>query len=184
MIHRIQAPESASPEPPAPPANAPTTAPSTDGTQITEGTVASADPSTPAFSVMNIIRADLRRHPNLRWIVPAIVIIFLMLSGVVPQATPIFLFTLYSFWVPQIWRNARRGNRKALQWKFVLGQSIARLGLPLCESKFDPETVLYSKIHSAIFTDAFACPDNVFFLENNSRCNRGNWLALDPDQNS
>jgi hypothetical protein len=133
MIHRIQAPETAIPDPVAP-ANATTATVGTNDTQIAEGTTTTTNPTTPAFSVMNIVRADLRRHPNLRWIVPAVIIIFLMLSGIVPQATPIFLFALYSFWVPQIWRNARRGNRKALQWKFVLGQSIARLALPLCKS--------------------------------------------------
>lgn len=58
---------------------------------------------------------------------------FLMFIGVLPQVVPLLLGILYSFWIPQIWRNARRGNRKSLTWKFVLGMSIARLALPLCE---------------------------------------------------
>jgi hypothetical protein len=140
MIHRVQAPETASPEPVRQTTNTATAA-GTGGTDAAgsaegHGTTAPETPATPAapaFSIMNVIRADLQRHPNLRWIVPAVIIVFLLLSGIIPQATPIFLFALYSFWVPQIWRNARRGNRKALQWKFVIGQSIARLGLPLCK---------------------------------------------------
>lgn len=50
-----------------------------------------------------------------------------------PSIFPIFLTCLYSFWVPQIWRNARRGNGRALGWGFVLGMSGGRLVLPLCE---------------------------------------------------
>lgn len=132
MIHRVQAPENTSPEPVAQTANSAPSAGGTNAAVSTDDTPATATPTTPAFSIMNVIRADLRRHPNLRWIVPAVIVVFLLLSGIVPQATPIFLGALYSFWVPQIWRNARRGNRKALQWQFVIGQSIARLGLPLC----------------------------------------------------
>lgn len=131
MIHRVQAPENASPEPVRQPTNTATES-GTEGPGSAAPTAAPETPATPAFSIMNVIRADLQRHPNLRWIVPAVIIVFLLLSGIIPQATPIFLFALYSFWLPQIWRNARRGNRKALQWKFVIGQSIARLGLPLC----------------------------------------------------
>lgn len=145
MIHRIQAPESTSPEPPTPPANVIQAAPASNGNGTAEGTTATPATTTPAFSVWSVIRADLRRHPNLRWIVPAVIIVFLMLSGLVPQATPIFLFALYSFWVPQIWRNARRGNRKALRWRFVLGQSAARLCLPLCE--FETAALLFSGTH-------------------------------------
>jgi hypothetical protein len=170
MIHRVQAPESTSPETPTPTANVPQAASGSNGNATAEGTTATPAAATPALSVWSVIRADLRRHPNLRWIVPAVVVVFLMLSGLVPQATPIFLFALYSFWVPQIWRNARRGNRKALRWRFVLGQSAARLCLPLCESK----TAAYRSqtLIPDFFTDAFACPDNVLFLENNSGSKR------------
>lgn len=35
-------------------------------------------------------------------------------------------FLYLSFWVPQIYRNVMRNCRKALLWKFVLGQSILR----------------------------------------------------------
>jgi hypothetical protein len=135
MIHRVQAPENAVPEPAnnntvAPPRNPGSPAGEDAENAITPTT---ATPAAPSFSIMNILRADMQRYPNLRWIIPAVIILFLLFSGIVPQATPIFLCALYSFWVPQIWRNARRGNRKALQWRFVIGQSLARLALPLCE---------------------------------------------------
>lgn len=36
-------------------------------------------------------------------------------------------FVYLSFWTPQIYRNVMRNCRKALQWEFVIGQSILRL---------------------------------------------------------
>ena len=50
-----------------------------------------------------------------------------------PSVVPFFLFIMFSFWLPQIWRNARRGNSHALDHRFVLGTSLGRLALPLCE---------------------------------------------------
>ncbi|BFZ64331.1 hypothetical protein YB2330_005474 [Saitoella coloradoensis] len=40
------------------------------------------------------------------------------------------MFGLYSFWVPQIYRNAIRGTRKAFGWWFVIGMSVGRLCIP------------------------------------------------------
>jgi transmembrane E3 ubiquitin-protein ligase len=39
-------------------------------------------------------------------------------------------FGYFSFWMPQIYRNAFRNCHKALEWKFIIGQSIIRL-IPL-----------------------------------------------------
>ena len=50
----------------------------------------------------------------------------------IPQVIPIFLLVVYSFWIPQIWRNARRGNAHSLEHPFVLGTTLGRLALPLC----------------------------------------------------
>lgn len=36
-------------------------------------------------------------------------------------------FAYFSFWIPQIYRNIMRNCRKALRWKFVIGQSLLRL---------------------------------------------------------
>jgi hypothetical protein len=40
---------------------------------------------------------------------------------------------MYSFWIPQIWRNARRGSSQAVERGFVVGTTVGRLALPLCE---------------------------------------------------
>ena len=52
----------------------------------------------------------------------------------VPSFIPFLLFVFYSFWIPQIYRNARRGNNHTLDRGFVIGTAIGRLALPLCES--------------------------------------------------
>jgi len=39
------------------------------------------------------------------------------------------LFVINSYWVPQIYRNALRGCRKALRWDFVFGTSACRLAV-------------------------------------------------------
>ena len=41
------------------------------------------------------------------------------------------LFVLYSFWVPQIVMNARKGVRLPLNHTYVIGMSLARLVIPL-----------------------------------------------------
>lgn len=96
-----------------------------------------------------------------------------------PSVFPIFLTSLYSFWVPQIWRNARRGNGRALGWGFVLGMSGGRLVLPLCEflNRSNSSLLLLSaqllqtslqpvaQMLNKIKIDAFAYPNNMFFTE-------------------
>lgn len=39
---------------------------------------------------------------------------------------------VYSLWIPQIVRNSKRGSRKALQHRYIIGTSLSRLFLPLC----------------------------------------------------
>ncbi|KAG8729043.1 hypothetical protein FRC11_009636, partial [Ceratobasidium sp. 423] len=57
---------------------------------------------------------------------------------------------LYSFWVPQIMRNVKRGTRKALQKRYVIGTTLCRLFFPLCKSfdlpPMNPKLNGYSKI--------------------------------------
>lgn len=38
---------------------------------------------------------------------------------------------LYSFWVPQIWRNVKRGSRRGLSIQYIVGMSATRLVIPL-----------------------------------------------------
>ncbi|KAG2186648.1 hypothetical protein INT44_002872 [Umbelopsis vinacea] len=40
-------------------------------------------------------------------------------------------FGLFSFWVPQIYRNVIRGSRRALSHRYVIGMSLTRLVIPL-----------------------------------------------------
>lgn len=65
------------------------------------------------------------------------VLLLLLISQVAltPSLVPFVFFTMHSVWVPQIWRNARRGSARALYPSFVIGLSIARLALPLCTSR-------------------------------------------------
>ena len=86
-----------------------------------------------------------------------------------PSVVPFFLFALYGFWVPQIYRNALRGTIGAFDHTFIFGTSIARLGLPLCKSSF-------SEIYGRwwLTSDIFACPDNIFFV------NLSNWVLVLP----
>ncbi|PSS12945.1 hypothetical protein M430DRAFT_36156 [Amorphotheca resinae ATCC 22711] len=63
-----------------------------------------------------------------------------------------FLSVAYlSFWVPQIRRNIIRNCRKALLWKFIIGQSILRL-LPFAYFYLREENVLFSEPDWKAFT--------------------------------
>ncbi|KAK4505697.1 hypothetical protein PRZ48_003662 [Zasmidium cellare] len=56
-----------------------------------------------------------------------------------------FLGLLYlSFWIPQIHRNVQRNCRHALNWEFVLGQSLLRL---------TPFAYFYGYKHNVLFAD-------------------------------
>jgi len=54
----------------------------------------------------------------------------------------IFMFLMYSFWLPQIYCNANRRNSKPLLWQYILGMSTTRLCIPLyfyaCPHNFGP----------------------------------------------
>ncbi|KAN0006841.1 hypothetical protein ACTFIU_005033 [Dictyostelium citrinum] len=56
-----------------------------------------------------------------------------------------FLFLLFSYWVPQIYTNAKTSVRKPFLWKYVIGISITRLTIPLY---------------------FYACPKNIFVQPN------------------
>ncbi|GAK64641.1 RING finger ubiquitin ligase [Moesziomyces antarcticus] len=57
---------------------------------------------------------------------------FLMMVAFFPLVTvAILLPIVYSFWVPQIWRNVERGTRKAILTRCVVGTTLARLFVPL-----------------------------------------------------
>jgi uncharacterized membrane protein YesL len=62
----------------------------------------------------------------------ALMFIFAQIA-LMPSVIPFVLFAMQSIWVPQIYRNARRGSNGALGHSFIVGTSIGRLALPLCE---------------------------------------------------
>ena len=79
-----------------------------------------------------------------------ILLVFLFLT-LYSTTWPPFLRTVYvrllslvylSFYMPQIYRNIMRNCRKALQWRFVVGQSILRI-LPIAYLYLYPDNVLF-----------------------------------------
>lgn len=76
-------------------------------------------------------------------------ILFLTLSSIswsIPFRTAyihIMSFTYLSFWVPQIRRNVIRNCRKALLWKFIVGQSTLRL-LPFVYFYLKEDNILFA----------------------------------------
>lgn len=55
-----------------------------------------------------------------------------------------------SFWLPQIYRNAMRNCRRALAWRFVVGQSVLRL-LPIAYFWIKPDNFLYARVERRAF---------------------------------
>ncbi|KUJ22156.1 uncharacterized protein LY89DRAFT_681467 [Mollisia scopiformis] len=55
----------------------------------------------------------------------------------------ILSFVYLSFWIPQIRRNIMRNCRKALLWKFIIGQSVLRL-LPFAYFYLREDNVMFS----------------------------------------
>ncbi|KZP00609.1 hypothetical protein CALVIDRAFT_493843 [Calocera viscosa TUFC12733] len=170
LIHRIQAPEDdaaqaaqqTAPVPaPAPAPAAPrqiselplpvTTGPATGTPVVTPATpapalLASGPSISGLFRQTMLWRAinSITDPESKFWALLLLSFIFLVQATLSPSLVLFAVGALYSFWVPQIVRNARRGTRKALRWTYVIGTSIARLSF-----------VLY----------IFACPKNVLFAE-------------------
>jgi transmembrane E3 ubiquitin-protein ligase len=59
--------------------------------------------------------------------------------------------TYLSFWVPQIYRNVIRNCRRALSWRFMIGQSILRL-IPFAYLYLKDENVLFTTPDRMTFT--------------------------------
>ncbi|TKY85347.1 hypothetical protein EX895_005509 [Sporisorium graminicola] len=71
--------------------------------------------------------------------------VFLFMVGFFPLVTvTLMLPILYSFWIPQIYRNVQRGTRKAILKRCVVGTTLTRLFIPLY---------------------LLACPENVMLSE-------------------
>ncbi|KAI8319642.1 hypothetical protein GQ54DRAFT_264976 [Martensiomyces pterosporus] len=73
-------------------------------------------------------------------------VIYMYAESVRPIASAllaILLVALYSYWIPQIWRNIKRGTSQGLRMDYVVGTTVLRLFFPVY---------------------AFACPDNIAFI--------------------
>lgn len=151
MLFRTQAVESPA-APPARPAVAsgrPAPAQNSDGNAATPNTN-----EDPPFSITQVIRDEFNRYPSLKCkcrllstlpvhahtrpcpgilpLVGLVIVLALLDMLQVTHSAPYLTAMLYSWWLPQIWRNARKGTRKALNWRFVIGMSICRCLFPLC----------------------------------------------------
>jgi len=84
-----------------------------------------------------------------RYILSSLAVSFLIISSTTwyPNLRSMFLnlcaFLYLSLWVPQIYRNTMRNCRKALQWRFVIGQSVLRT-LPLAYFWVKEDNFLYA----------------------------------------
>ncbi|CAK9785846.1 hypothetical protein CC85DRAFT_287654 [Cutaneotrichosporon oleaginosum] len=140
LLHRIQAPERIISRPPRRRAASTATDASGDG-----GADESEDESEPPMPWTDRLAHLLTTYPGLKWLgAVALMFIFIQIASM-PSVIPFVLFAMQSIWVPQIYRNARRGSNGALGYGFVIGTSIGRLALPLY---------------------ALVCPDYVFLIDN------------------
>lgn len=121
--------------------------------QPTAGNETTINTQTPAQTTP----ADMARRElsalYTRFYLILVVLIFLTLYSV---TWPSLLRTIYirgltlgylSFFIPQIHRNIMRNCRKALQWRFVVGQSVLRI-LPLAYFYLYPANVLFVETDS------------------------------------
>ncbi|SJX63589.1 related to TUL1-Golgi-localized RING-finger ubiquitin ligase [Sporisorium reilianum f. sp. reilianum] len=147
--------------PSTPPAPAPATAPQPNPQDATATPAAAATDQAPATAaqpaglvastIASITAADAATasaeelQARRRGATILLVGVFLFMVGFFPILTvTLMLPFLYSFWIPQIYRNVRRGTRKAILKRCVVGTTLTRLFVPLY---------------------LLACPDNVMFSE-------------------
>ncbi|CAE6480376.1 unnamed protein product [Rhizoctonia solani] len=154
LIHQIQGPEDAvmrapiTPAPIAPPATDEAETPLLSSQQAATPT----PPQTSGWMVrvrrtIDAVRSfvDSMTDPDSKfWIMILFAFLFLVQITVSPRLVLYAIGALYSFWVPQIMRNVKRGTRKALQKRYVIGTTLCRLFFPLY---------------------IFVCPGNVLFAE-------------------
>ncbi|OCF42632.1 hypothetical protein I317_03491 [Kwoniella heveanensis CBS 569] len=153
LLHRIQLPERSTA--PVTPAAGQANAGAAAGEAGTDGGVNAAtvlaSTQRRVGSVAGGVRSFFTEHPLMKWICVLGFLFFFINIAFLPNVIPFFIVGLYSFWVPQIWRNARRGNSQAMDPTFVIGTTAGRLALPLY---------------------AFVYADNIFFVE------KANWVWL------
>ncbi|KAF8604550.1 hypothetical protein BDV93DRAFT_491761 [Ceratobasidium sp. AG-I] len=160
IIHQIQGPEDAvmrAPVAPATPTPTPATVPASGLTPTPLPQTATTTPARGVDQSGNVMARTRRLIEVLRssannmtdpdskfWIMILFAFLFLVQITVSPRLVLYAIGALYSFWVPQILRNVKRGTRKALQKRYVIGTTLCRLFFPLY---------------------IFLCPGNVLFAE-------------------
>ncbi|KAG8743811.1 hypothetical protein FRC10_011359 [Ceratobasidium sp. 414] len=131
LIHQIQGPEDAvmrAPNPPATPT--PTGAPAGSDQLPTalsppgraarlENAMARASRT---FGAIQSFTNSMTDPDSKFWVMILFAFLFLVQITVSPRLVLYAIGALYSFWVPQIVRNVKRGTRKALQKRYVLVQ--------------------------------------------------------------
>ncbi|KAF8674018.1 Ring finger [Rhizoctonia solani] len=157
LIHQIQGPEDAVMRAPITPT--PNAVPTTNEAETPlladqpEATPTLPQASTPPGWMVRVRRiadgarsfVDSMTDPDSKfWIMILFAFLFLVQITVSPRLVLYAIGALYSFWVPQIMRNVKRGTRKALQKRYVIGTTLCRLFFPLY---------------------IFLCPGNVLFAE-------------------
>ncbi|ORX66490.1 hypothetical protein DL89DRAFT_207352, partial [Linderina pennispora] len=73
-------------------------------------------------------------------------VIYMYTESIRPVASvllAVLLLLLYSYWIPQIWRNIKRGTSRGIRKDYAIGTTVLRLFFPVY---------------------AFACPDNIAFI--------------------
>lgn len=103
----------------------------------------------------------LEAYPGLRWLGSLLLLFIFIYIIRVPATIPFAIFATQSIWLPQIYRNARRGSSGGLGYDFIIGTTIGRLGIPLC-----------AWMKPTLTPDALACPENIFFVDN------ADWIYL------
>ncbi|KAJ1988188.1 hypothetical protein GGI26_005537 [Coemansia sp. RSA 1358] len=79
-------------------------------------------------------------------LVPGIYIFYAYLdngSWLVERLLGAMIFATYSYWIPQIWRNAKRGTSRGLRKDYIVGTTLLRLFFPVY---------------------LFGCPGNIAFI--------------------
>lgn len=102
------------------------------------------------------------------WFAFLTVIVRVVLS---PLLSMMFIgITHTSFWFAQIVRSARRGRTSGLDKEFVIGTTVCRLIIALCEFHFQPLSMdLWIKI-ILFHIDFISCPQNVLNIVPKCKC--------------
>ncbi|KAG8854026.1 hypothetical protein FRB96_007889 [Tulasnella sp. 330] len=139
LIHRIQAPEDALAL--TPPPTPPTPATAAGGTVSPTGTTPSATTRTPRFLGLQRLLNSMTDPDTKFWIILLFLFIFILQMTLSASFLLVTVTLLHSLWVPQIVRNVKRGTRKALDKRYVVGTNIFAY----------PENIVFIEANRAVY---------------------------------